>query len=147
MRVIAFDPGLTESPESCITLVGLDEVIETSAVISLHAPATPDTHHLIGAGTIARMRPRTYIVNCARGPLVDHDALLAGLESGQIAGAGLDVTDPEPLPVGHPLLARADVVVTPHVASSTTVGRQRLFAHAFDNALDVLAGLSGSRLN
>jgi D-3-phosphoglycerate dehydrogenase len=147
MRVIAHDPGLAEAPESCITLVGLDEVIETSAVISLHAPATPQTHHLIGADTIARMRPRTYIVNCARGPLVDHDALLVGLESGQIAGAGLDVTEPEPLPAGHPLLDRHDVVVSPHVASSTTVGRQRLFAHAFDNALDVLAGRPGNRLN
>lgn len=147
MRVIAHDPGIDESPEPSVSLVELDELLETSEVISLHAPAVPATHHLIGASSIARMRRGVYIVNCARGPLVDHDALLHALDSGQVAGAGLDVTEPEPLPAGHPLLARDDVIVTPHIASSTVAGRARLFAHAFDNALAVLEGRPATIVN
>ena len=147
MRVIAHDPGLTESPDACVTLVSLDELIETSHVISLHAPAIPETHHMVDATSLARMRSGVYLVNCARGPLVDHDALLDALESGQVAGVGLDVTEPEPLPAGHPLLQRDDVIVTPHIASSTVAGRARLFAHAFDNALAVLEGRPASIVN
>ena len=147
MRVIAHDPGLTDAPDPCVSLVGLDEVIEASDVISLHAPAVAATHHLIDTASLARMRHGVYLVNCARGPLVDHDALLAALESGQVAGAGLDVTEPEPLPAGHPLLERPDVIVTPHIASSTVAGRARLFAHAFDNALAVLQGRPASIVN
>jgi len=76
--------------------------------------------------------------------LIDQPALLAALEEGHVAGAGLDVTEPEPLPMGHPLLGRLDVIVTPHVASSTAAGRRRLFEHAVDNAIAVLAGRSAS---
>lgn len=144
MRVIAHDPQLTESPEPSVELVGLDEIIETSHVISLHAPAIPATHMMIDATSLSRMRRGVYLVNCARGPLIDEDALLAALESGQVAGAGLDVTDPEPPDSNHPLFARDEVVITPHIASSTVVGRQRLFAHAFDNALAVLEGRPAS---
>ena len=147
MRVIAHDPGLSESPDPCVTLVDLDEVIETSQVISLHAPAVPATHHMVDATSLARMRRGVYLVNCARGPLIDHDALLDALESGQVAGAGLDVTEPEPLPTEHPLLLRDDVIVTPHIASSTVAGRARLFAHAFDNVLAVLEGRPASIVN
>lgn len=147
MRVIAHDPGLSESPDPCVSLVGLDEVIETSHVISLHAPAVAATHHMVATASLGRMRRGVYLVNCARGPLVDHDALLDALESGQVAGAGLDVTEPEPLPEGHPLLLRDDVIITPHIASSTVAGRARLFAHAFDNALAVLEGRSASIVN
>ena len=93
------------------------------------------------------MRPGAYLINCARGPLIDHDALLRALDAGQLAGAGLDVTDPEPLPVGHPLLGRDDVIVTPHIASSTAVGRRRLYEHAFENALAVLDGRPASVVN
>ena len=93
------------------------------------------------------MRPGAYLINCARGLLIDHDALLRALDAGQLAGAGLDVTDPEPLPVGHPLLGRDDVIVTPHIASSTAVGRRRLYEHAFENALAVLDGRPASVVN
>ena len=86
------------------------------------------------------MRPGVIIVNCARGSLIDHDALLAGLESGHIAGAGLDVTEPEPLPPGHRLLGRDDVIVTPHVASSTTAGTVRLLDQALGQAAEWLNG-------
>jgi phosphoglycerate dehydrogenase-like enzyme len=146
MRVIAHDPAITSAPAGleAVEFVDLDSVIERSDVISLHAPAVPETHHLVGTASIVRMKRGVYLVNCARGSLVDQEALLAGLESGQVAGAALDVTEPEPLPVGHPLLGRPDVIITPHVASGTLVGRRRLFADAFDNVVDVLAGRPAS---
>jgi glyoxylate reductase len=106
----------------------------------LHAPALPSTAQLINADTLAKMRPGTYIVNCARGVLIDHDALLAAIDSGHLGGAGLDVTDPEPLPAGHPLLDRPNVIVTPHIASASVAGRRRLYEHSIENALNVLAG-------
>ncbi len=142
MRVIVSDPAISAGDDDLgpVEAVGLDAVIESSDVISLHAPAVPATHHLIGPATLPRMRRGVRIVNCARGSLVDQDALLAALDDGQVAGAGLDVTEPEPLPVDHPLLHRSDVIVTPHTASSTEAGRQRLFAHGFDHALAVLEG-------
>jgi D-3-phosphoglycerate dehydrogenase / 2-oxoglutarate reductase len=142
MSVLASDPYLTEA-EGC-ELVDLATVFAESDVISLHAPAVAETHHMINATSLATMKRGVYLVNCARGGLVDQDALLGALESGQVAGAGLDVTDPEPLPVGHPLLDHPQVIVTPHVASATVEGRRRLYAHAIDNALNVLAGLPAS---
>ena len=146
MRVIAHDPAIMSAPPGleAVEFVDLDSVIERSDVISLHAPAVPETHHLVGTASIARMKRGVYLVNCARGSLVDQQALLAGLESGHVAGAALDVTEPEPLPVGHPLLGRPDVIITPHVASGTLIGRRRLFADAFDNVVEVLAGRPAS---
>ena len=144
MRVIATDPGVAESPVAGVDLVGFHELLAMSDVVSLHAPALPSTIGMIDADALGRMKPGSYLVNCARGLLVDHDALLASLDAGHLLGAGLDVTDPEPLPAGHPLLGRHDVVVTPHVASATSAGRRRLYAHAIDNALAVLAGTPAS---
>ena len=144
MTVIAHDPFLDQSPVDGVELVSLDQIWSSSAVISLHAPNTPETRHLVNAESIDAMRSGVYLVNCARGPLIDPDALIAGLDAGKIAGAGLDVTDPEPLPVGHLLLGRDDVIVTPHIASSTAVGRRRLYEHAFENALAVLEGRPAS---
>lgn len=138
MSVLAYDPYLTEA-DGC-ELVALDRVFAESDVISLHAPAVAETRHMVNATSLEAMKHGVYIVNCARGGLVDQEALLAALDSGQVAGAGLDVTDPEPLPVGHPLLEHPNVIVTPHVASATVAGRRRLYAHAIDNALNVLAG-------
>jgi phosphoglycerate dehydrogenase-like enzyme len=140
MRVIASDPGVTDSPIAGVELVDLPTVLAQSDVVSLHAPALPSTYKMIDAETIAMMQPGAYFVNCARGVLVDHDALLAAIDDGQLAGAGLDVTDPEPLPEGHPLLDRPNVVVTPHIASASVAGRRRLYEHSIANALAVLAG-------
>lgn len=140
MAVIANDPPLASSPVAGVELVDLDRIWERSDVISLHAPAIAETHHLIGEQTLPAMKHGVYLVNCARGSLVDQEALVAALDSGRVAAAGLDVTEPEPLPAGHPLLDREDVIVTPHVASSTRAGRRRLFEHAIDNALAALRG-------
>ena len=90
------------------------------------------------------MRPGVIFVNSRPGRLVDQEALLAALDAGQVGAAALDVTEPEPLPPDHPLLHRDDVFVTPHIASATSAGRLRLYEHAIDNALGVLAGAVGS---
>jgi phosphoglycerate dehydrogenase-like enzyme len=138
MRVLTYDPYLDAAPVG--SLVGLNELWARADVVSLHAPATPETHHLVNAQSIAAMRSGVVIVNCARGSLLDQDALLAALDSGHVAGAGLDVTVPEPLRSDHPLLHRDDVVVTPHVASATATGHSRLIQHALEQALTWLRG-------
>ncbi len=138
MHVLVHDPYLAEAPVG--SLVDLDELWARSQVVSLHAPATDATRHLVNERALAAMRPGVVIINCARGSLVDQEALLAALHSGHVAGAGLDVTEPEPLPSGHPLLDRDDVIVTPHVASSTTIGRIRLISHALEQAVIWLGG-------
>ena len=141
MRVIGCDPHIDPAAAAeFIELVDLGALWRRSDVLSLHAPATPETRHVVDAGSIAQMRPGAVIVNCARGALIDSDALVAGLESGRIAGAGLDVTEPEPLPPGHRLLERDDVIVTPHVASATTVGSLRLISQALEQAVTWLRG-------
>lgn len=141
MRVLVHDPHLDPSDVAAVgNPVDLDDLWRRSDVVSLHAPATEATRHIVNARSIAAMRPGVIIINCARGALIDHDALLAGLESGHIAGAGLDVTEPEPLPAGHPLLGRDDVIVTPHVASATTVGAVRLISQALAQAAHWLRG-------
>ena len=138
--------GVSGSPRG---IAGFDHVHARSQLaqaaaladfLILIVPLSPETENLIDARIIGAMKPGAYLVNCARGSLVDQDALLVALESGHLAGAGLDVTDPEPLPVGHPLLDHPRVIVTPHIASSTRAGRRRLFEHAIDNALAVLQG-------
>lgn len=141
MRVLVHDPYLDSAKAREVgEPVDLDELWHRSDAVSLHAPATVATRHIVDARAIAAMRPGVIIVNCARGSLIDHDALLAGLESGHIAGAGLDVTEPEPLPPGHRLLGRDDVIVTPHVASSTTAGTVRLLDQALGQAAEWLNG-------
>ncbi|WP_420620457.1 NAD(P)-dependent oxidoreductase [Candidatus Poriferisocius sp.] len=138
MTVLVYDPYLDAAPMG--RLVELDQLWAESDVVSLHAPATAETHHIVNTGSLAAMRPGVVIINCARGALVDQEALLAALDSGRVAGAGLDVTEPEPLPPDHPLLGRDNVFVTPHVASTTTVGIVRLVGQALEQALIWLRG-------
>ncbi len=140
MNVVACDPYLIAADADDVELVEFTELLQRADVISVHAPLTVETRHLFDAAAFAAMRRGVVFVNAARGGLVDQDALLAALDSGQVGAAALDVTDPEPLPVEHPLLHRDDVLVTPHVASATDVGKIRLYQHAIDNALVVLAG-------
>jgi glyoxylate reductase len=123
--------------------VPLDDLLARSDFVSLHAPLTPETHHLIDAAALARMRPTAYLVNTARGGLVDQDALATALRDGEIAGAALDVTDPEPLPPDHPLLDAPNLIVLPHLGSATHATRERMADLAADN---LLAGLAGRPL-
>lgn len=117
-EVIAYDPYADPQTVGAdgITLVQLDELFARSHVLSLHAPATPDTAGIVGIHNLARMQWGSYLVNTARGALVDQDAVVQALESGQLAGAALDVFVPEPLPTGHPLRSHPNALLTPHAA-------------------------------
>jgi glyoxylate reductase len=114
--------------------------LERADFVSLHTPLTPETHHLIDADALARMKPTAILVNSARGPIVDQDALTAALHEGRLAGAGLDVTDPEPLPPDHPLLDAPNLLVLPHIGSATTTARAAMADRAVDNLLAALDG-------
>lgn len=145
MTVIAHDPfvaeqGLDPDDPAGPQLVGFDELLTRSDVLSLHAPLTDDTANLFDAATFARCKPGVIFLNAARGGLVDHDALVAALDSGHVRAAGLDVTEPEPLEPDHTLLHRDNVVVTPHVASATEVGRDRMLRMAIEQAMQALDG-------
>ncbi len=140
MSVAFFDPHVVDSTPSADRLDSLMELLTRSDVVSLHVPLTPETVGMIGEKELGAMRERAILINTARGGLVDQDALLEALERAQLFGAGLDVTDPEPLPADHPLLVRSDVVVTPHTASGTWEGKRRLFWGALEQVLQVLSG-------
>lgn len=121
----------------------LDELLRTSDVVSIHATLSAQTRGLIDARRLALMRPTAYLVNTARGAIVDEDALVSVLKEGRIAGAGLDVFGEEPLPAGHPLAALPNVVLTPHLGWPTDEAYER-FA---DAAADViLAWLDGKEV-
>jgi glyoxylate reductase len=120
--------------------VAFEELLERSDFVSVHTPLTPETRGLVDAAALGRMKPSAYLVNTARGPVVDTDALAAGLHAGEIAGAALDVTDPEPLPAEHPLLDAPNLLVLPHLGSATHSTRERMADMAVDN---LLAGLRG----
>ncbi len=121
----------------------LPELLERADFVSLHVPLTPDTHHLVDAAALERMKPTAILVNTARGPVVDTHALIDALHTQAIAGAALDVTDPEPLPPDHPLLKAPNALVIPHVGSATPRTRGAMTDLAVDN---VLAGLAGRLL-
>jgi glyoxylate reductase len=120
--------------------IPLEELLERSDFVTLHCPLTPETRGLVSDEALARMKPTAYLVNTARGPIVDTDALARALHAGEIAGAALDVTDPEPLPGDHPLLEAPNLLVVPHVGSATHATRGRMADIAVDNLLAALAG-------
>ena len=111
--------------------------------MSLHVPLTDRTRHLIDAAALARMKPGAILVNTARGAVIDQAALKDALGQGRLGAAALDVTDPEPLPPGDPLLGAPNLVVLPHIGSATRTARERMADLAVDN---LLAGLDGRPL-
>ena len=121
----------------------LEELLEQSDFVTIHCPLKEETRGLIGADALERMKPTAYLVNTARGPIVDTDALIGALERGEIAGTALDVTDPEPLPGDHPLLGAPNLLVLPHLGSATVATRERMADIAVDN---LLAALDGERM-
>lgn len=121
----------------------LDALLAQADFVSLHCPLISETHHLIGERALRRMKPTAVLINTARGPVVDTDALVQALQEGWILRAALDVTDPEPLPPDHPLLALPNCIVAPHIASATVTARNRMAVMAAEN---LLAGLRGERL-
>ncbi len=119
VRVVAYDPYVPAERATAlgVEMLPLEEVMRQSDYISIHTPLLPDTKHMINAGMIALMKPTAYLINTSRGPVVDEPALIAALQHGTIAGAGLDVFETEPLPQDSPLMAMENVVLVPHTAS------------------------------
>jgi glyoxylate reductase len=118
----------------------LEDVFEQSDFLSLHCPLTPQTRHMIDSAALARMKPTAILINTARGPIVDQAALTKALNEGTIAGAALDVTDPEPPDPEDPLLSAPNLVVVPHIGSATRSARERMSEMAVDSLLAALAG-------
>lgn len=118
----------------------LDDLLRESDFVTLHVAFTPETRRLIGAREFGLMKREAVLVNAARGPVVDTDALVTALRDGAIGGAALDVTDPEPLPAGHPLLALPNAIVVPHIASATVATRDQMARLAASNIVAVLRG-------
>lgn len=142
MNVIYFDPFLPEErrPEYASHVETMEEVLAKADFVSLHLPLTPENRKIIGKAAFETMKETAYLINTSRGGIVDYDALQRALEEGIIAGAGLDVTDPEPLPQDHALFRFDDVIVTPHSAASTLDSMVRMGIDAAEGIDDVLNG-------
>jgi glyoxylate reductase len=130
----------TAERELGATFVGLDDLLRRSDFVSLHVPATAETRRIIGRPQLELMARSAYLINAARGALVDQAALYDALRDGRIAGAGLDVFDPEPVAAAEPLLTLENVVAVPHVGGASLPTRERMAETAARNALAVLAG-------
>ena len=144
MRVIYYDPNEKKpDPDIRATRVDFETLLKESDFISLHTPLTPDTRHLIDSEALSKMKSTAVLVNTSRGPVVDMDALYEALNEKHIFGAGLDVTEPEPLPLASPLLTLDNIVIVPHIASASKTTREKMSWMAAQN---LIAGLKGERL-
>jgi D-3-phosphoglycerate dehydrogenase len=138
MKVLAFDPYVTES--DLAELVSLEDLLARSDFVSLHPILTRETFHLINAERLALMKPTAYLINTSRGGVIDELALIAALQRGQLAGAGLDVFEKEPPDVDNPLLAMPNVIGTPHGLSHADESFKRQASIAQDSMLALLDG-------
>ena len=144
MRVIYYDPNEKEAhPELHATRVDFETLLAQADFISLHTPLNPDTRHLIDSEALSKMKSSAVLVNTSRGPVVDMDALYEALKEKRIFAAGLDVTDPEPLPADHKLLTLDNVTIMPHIASASKQTRDKMSWMAAQN---LIAGLKGEQL-
>lgn len=123
--------------------VSVEALLAESDFVSLHVSLSPTSHHMMNAEAFARMKPSAILVNTSRGPVVDHLALYDALKAGEIAGAGLDVTDPEPIPTDHPLLTLENCLIVPHIASASVATRRAMSMLA---AANLIKGLEGRPL-
>jgi D-3-phosphoglycerate dehydrogenase len=142
MRVLANDPYCDRKAAEGmgVRLVSLDELLAEADYVSLNTPLTPETRHLIGAAELKAMKPTAALISTARGPVVDEPALVEALSKGEIAAAGLDVFEEEPLPPDSPLCRLDNVVLTPHVGSMSPEAMRQLRQEVGRAAADVLRG-------
>jgi glyoxylate reductase len=145
MRVLYYDRQRRPEAEAALgaAYAALDELYAQADFVSLHAPLNAATRHLIDDSAFARMKPGAILINTARGPIVDLQSLQRALVTGRLAYAALDVTEPEPIPAGSPLLQLSNLIVTPHIASASLHARRQMASMA---AANLLAGLRGERL-
>jgi len=141
VKLLAFDPYVTaaRASELGVSPVSLDELLAASDVVSLHTPVTPETTGLLNAERLGRMKKGAFLVNCARGALVDDAALVAALDSGQLAGAALDVFAVEP-PKDFALMKHAKIVCTPHLGASTVEAQDRVAVETVEMLAEALKG-------
>lgn len=141
MNILAYDPMIEPGSDvEGASATSLDELLEKSDFVSLHVPLLPSTENMISAPELAKMKPGSIIVNCARGGLIDEHALASALESGHIAGAGLDVVEPTPPDTSSPLLAQENVIITPHTAFFSQASTVELEERTAGEVVRVLAG-------
>jgi D-3-phosphoglycerate dehydrogenase len=140
MRVLAFDPGIDDAKDPWISLTSLEDLLERSDVVTMHTRLTAETTRLIDARALARMKRGAYLVNTARGEVVDQQALIAALSSGALGGAALDTYEREPLAGDSPLRRLPNVVLSPHVAGQTGAALIRVAVSAARAILDEFAG-------
>ena len=142
MRVLAYDEYQdTEfAAQHNVEYTDMATVLREADFLTLHVALTPETRQLIGAAEFAQMKPSAILINAARGPVVDTDALVAALQQGEILAAALDVTDPEPLPADHPLVNMANCIVVPHTTSATVQTRDAMASLAARNLIAALQG-------
>ncbi len=140
MKVLAYDVMPQQDIPDGVEMAKMDDLFQASDIVSLHCPLTPQTEKLVNAERLALMKPAALLVNTSRGPLVDETALAEALDSGKIAGAGLDVLAVEPPMPGNPLLTAKNCHVTPHIAWATRSARARLLNTVVDNVKAFLAG-------
>jgi glycerate dehydrogenase len=145
MKVLA-STRTPRPPEEGVTFVPLDELFLASDVVSLHCPLTPATAKMVDARTLALMKPGAFLINTARGGLVDEQALADALNEGRVAGAGVDVLAQEPPRHGSPLLTARNCVITPHIGWATHQARSRLMAEAVENLRAFLEGQERNRV-
>jgi len=138
MNVATYTQPPQESEE--VRFVELDELFAESDVVTLHCPLTPETEGIVNARRLSLMKPTAFIINTARGGLVDEAALAEALSAGRIAGAGLDVLSVEPPPAENPLLSADNCIITPHIAWASRAARTRLFDIAVENLANFIAG-------
>jgi glyoxylate reductase len=145
MRVIYYDVYRREDLEASqgIEYVTLDNLLAQADFVSVHTPLTPETHHLMNRERLAKMKQGAILINTSRGPVVDADALVEALTGGHLAGAALDVTEPEPLPADHPLVHLLNCIIVPHIASASAATRGKMAEIA---ARNLIAGLKGEPL-
>ena len=145
MKVLYYNRTRREDLEVSLDVryVDLDTLLRESDFISIHTDLNPSTYHLINAEALAKMKRTAILINTARGPIVDPGALAEALEKGIIAGAGLDVTEPEPIPLDSPLLRLPNCVIVPHIGSASVATRGLMARMAAEN---LLAGVHGERL-
>jgi D-3-phosphoglycerate dehydrogenase / 2-oxoglutarate reductase len=141
MRVVAYDPYISSEilSRANVERVEFEELLGISDYVSIHTPLLPNTHHLFNADSFRRMKPSAYLINTARGPIVDEVALAAALDGKQIAGAALDVMENEP-PNGSPLLGRENVILTPHTSFYSEESLVDLQVKASEEVVRVLSG-------
>ena len=142
MKVIAFDPYAKPDvfKAAGVDSVDFDTLLATSDYVSVHAPLTPQTRGMVNAGAFGKMKKGAYIVNTARGPLIDETALIAALDSGKLGGAVLDVVAVEPLAKESPLLGRDNVIITPHTAFYSIEALEELQSKCASDVARVLGG-------